>query len=130
MICKICGKEIPDDSNVCQFCGVNVRENAEVAQPVKESTPVNNEDEHVSMGQWLGIMAISFIPCVGSLIYLVMLFIWGFGDTKKKSLKTYAKASLIMTAISAVLVTIFFVVFVIVTGGMIAVLEDNPSFYY
>ena len=127
MICKICGKEIPDDSNVCQFCGVNVRENEEIVDFVKE---VEKEDEHVSMGQWLGIMALGLIPCVGTLVYTIMLFIWAFGDTKKKSLKTFSRAALIMTAISAVLVTIFFVVFVIVTGGVMAVLEDNPSFYY
>ena len=121
MYCGKCGQNIPDDSNVCQFCGVRVNEGF---------SPIEKKDEHVSMGQWLGIMAIGFIPCIGGLVYLIMLFIWGFGDTKKKSLKTYARAALIMTAISTVLLTIIYAAFIGFAGGLAAIMEGTSPIYY
>lgn len=30
MICKKCGKEIPDSSNFCKYCGTNVEENCKI----------------------------------------------------------------------------------------------------
>lgn len=161
MICKNCKNQIPDDSNVCEFCGTRVRDlNGEIIQdqPKVENTnnvgsaapqetsqytytannvppqPQNdefNEEEHVSMWQWLGIMAINLIPCVGPLIYLVMMFVWGFGNNPKHSLKTYARASLIMMLIGIVLYIIIFAIVFAVAGGIGAITNDiNNGYYY
>ena len=61
------------------------------------------DDDHVTTLQWLGIWALNIIPFVGTLIYIVLMFIWAFGDTRKKSLKTYAKSQLIIFLICIVL---------------------------
>ena len=160
MICKNCQNSIPDDSNVCEFCGTRIKEPGEQsaffsneapaqennqqntynsaaqnsapsfnAQPAKEEF---NEEEHVSTWQWLGIMAINFIPCVGPLAYLIMMFVWGFGSTPKHSLKTYARASLIMMLIATVLWIILFVIIFAVAGGIAGLgraFEQNGYYY-
>ena len=68
------------------------------------------DDTHMTMGDWLKRYAIMLIPCVGSLIYFIMLFVWAFGNEKKKSLKTYAQAQLIIAAIGIVFSIIIFAV--------------------
>lgn len=37
MYCRICGKEIPDDSNFCPNCGTEIKANTEVLDDTKES---------------------------------------------------------------------------------------------
>ncbi len=70
----------------------------------------SSEQEHVSVGQWLGYFAINLIPCVGPLIYLAMLFVWGFGSTPKKSLRSFARAQLIILAVAFVLYAVIFAI--------------------
>ena len=65
--------------------------------------PVNTANEHVSVGGWVGIFCINLIPVLGWLIYLILLFVWAFGDTKKKTLKNFAKATLIGMLIMIIL---------------------------
>lgn len=72
------------------------------------NSPSSNDEEHVSTLQWIGIYALNLIPCVGPIIYIVMLFIWAFGDTKKASLKTYAKAHLIISLVMIVIIILFY----------------------
>ena len=80
-------------------------------QPVYVQQPAaNTEDEHMTVGGWVGVFCINLIPCVGSLIYLIMMFVWAFGSTPKKSLKTFARAQLLIIAIVLVLVIILFVI--------------------
>ena len=51
------------------------------------------------MGGWIGRTLIPCIPVLGSLVYLVMLFIWS-GDSKKEdTFRNWAKAQLIILAI-------------------------------
>lgn len=151
MICKNCQNSIPDDSNVCEFCGTRIKEPGEqntassneyTAQ--ERVTPLNNqsfreppkeefnEEEHVSVWQWVGIMAINLIPCVGPLAYIIMMFVWGFGSTPKHSLKTYARASLIMALIGIVLYIILFVIIFAVAGGVNEIMDaiENSRYYY
>lgn len=83
-------------------------------QPYKQSmtnypTAYNyQDDDHVTTLGWIGIWAINLIPVVGSLIYLVLMFVWAFGDTRKKSLKTYARSQLILCLVGIVLLVIMF----------------------
>lgn len=63
----------------------------------------NNDDEHMTALDWIGRWAINLIPMVGPIIYIVMLFVWAFGDTRKKSLRTYAQAQLILCALGIAL---------------------------
>ncbi len=151
MICKNCQNSIPDDSNVCEFFGTRIKEPEEQntsssneSAPQERVTPLNNqsfreppkeefnEEEHVSVWQWVGIMAINLIPCVGPLAYIIMMFVWGFGSTPKHSLKTYARASLIMALIGIVLYIILFVIIFAVAGGINGIMNsiNNNGYYY
>lgn len=67
-----------------------------------------SDDEHVSVLNWIGIFAINLIPVIGSIVYIVLLFVWALGDTRKKSLKTFAQAQLIICLVVFVLCFILF----------------------
>ena len=41
MLCKVCGAQIPDDAQECEFCGTKVNEDESAA----EETKVINTDE-------------------------------------------------------------------------------------
>lgn len=63
----------------------------------------NPYEEHVSAMEWIGIICLNIIPVIGSLVYIVLLFVWAFGNTRKRSLKTFAQAQLIIIGIAVVL---------------------------
>ncbi|MCI8947841.1 MAG: hypothetical protein HFI91_12435 [Lachnospiraceae bacterium] len=58
-----------------------------------------NWEEPVSMGEWLVSMLLMCIPCVN----IILMFVWAFGSSAKKSKSNYFKAALIMAGISVVL---------------------------
>lgn len=67
------------------------------------SAPAPYEDASpLSIGNYLIMMIISVIPIVN----LVMLFVWGFGNSNLNR-KNYARAQLIVLAIGVVLSIIF-----------------------
>lgn len=55
----------------------------------------HEKDETVSVGEWLTLFLLAIIP----IIYIIMMFVWGFGDSTKPSKANYCKAVLIMMAI-------------------------------
>lgn len=66
--------------------------------------------EPVSIGEWLLIHLLFCIPCVG----LIMMFVWGFGDSAKKSVQTYCRSMLVVMAIMVgicILMLIFTLIF-------------------
>lgn len=83
-------------------------------------------DEHVSVGGWIGIFCINLIPIIGWLIYIIMLFVWAFGDTKKKTLKNFAKANLIIFIIFIVF-GFAAVIFAAIAGFSLTDYFDNFS---
>lgn len=89
---------------------------------------INNDDEHVSVLMWIGVFCINLIPCVGSLVYIIMMFVWAFGSTPKKSLKNFARAQLIVLA---VVVVIFLILFItsLATGAAIFSNANRYSYY-
>ncbi len=89
---------------------------------------VKSEDEHMTVGGWVGIFCINLIPFVGSLIYLIMLFVWAFGSTPKKSLKTFARAQLIMLLIIIAIAII--VILILAVTGFFALNSFNNYSYY
>jgi len=122
MLCEKCGVQ-NDNTNHCTNCGHPLMTEQPAAPNVNYSQPANQyayppppayappkENEHVSVGFWIGISCINLIPCVGGLIYLIMMFVWAFGSTPKKSLKNYARAQLIIAAVALGLSIIFIIV--------------------
>ena len=55
----------------------------------------DNLEEPMSMGEWMISLLVMMIPCVN----IVMMFVWAFSSTEKKSKSNYFKASLIFTGI-------------------------------
>lgn len=83
---------------------MNENQQPQYSQPVP---PVNNTtyvqmppaEEVSSVGDWVLTIFLTTIPCVG----LIMLFVWAFGGSAKKSKSNWAKAQLIWALIWAVL---------------------------
>lgn len=88
---------------------------------------MSNDEEHVSVLMWIGVFCINLIPCVGSLVYIIMMFVWAFGSTPKKSLKNFARAQLILVAVVLVLVIVA-VIISVATGA--AVFGSSSRHYY
>ncbi len=74
--------------------GANPQSNPNLVQPEKPT----------SFLDWLGTYGIMLIPCVGWLVFIVMLFIWGFGSKASTSKKNWARATLIFAGVLLVLV--------------------------
>ena len=103
--CTKCGTSLPDNAAFCNNCGARFSENSQI----KAKTPV-------SIGGWIGRSLIPYIPLVGGIVYLIMLFIWS-GDSKKEdSFRNWAKAQLIVIGIVLALSIILAVCFGAVIG--------------
>ncbi len=144
MYCPKCNSENPEGVKFCVNCGnqldngvskdnayQNYNQNYNQAQPYQQPNYVqppaaSTEDEHMTVGGWIGVFCINLIPCVGSLVYIIMMFVWAFGSTPKKSLKTFAKAQLLMMAIAIVLVIILFIIIFAVVSSS----THNAYSYY
>ena len=108
--CKNCGTKFDESVSFCPICGTNVKTNQ----------PASAAKEPISIGGWIGRSLIPCIPLVGSIIYLVMLFIWSGDKTKEDTFRNWAKAQLIIMLI-VVIVTI--VVAVLFGATLIAMID-------
>ena len=52
-------------------------------------------EEPVSMGEWMVSLLLMLIPCVN----IILMFVWAFSKTEKKSKSNFFKAQLIMVGI-------------------------------
>lgn len=96
-------------------------------QPNYAQNNVNKQDEHMSVLGWIGVFCLNLIPCVGTLVYIIMMFVWAFGNTPKKSLKTYARAQLI---ILAVVVAIWIIMLIIFSIAGFSIANQFGNSYY
>lgn len=125
MICHTCGRQIQNkEANFCEYCGASFRErkgyevdplydgssiaSAPLPPPMPQAAMVNKKEKPVSFLDWLGTYLIMFIPLVGSIIFIIMMFVWSFGRNVSESKKNWAKATLLMTLIMFIILTIFF----------------------
>ena len=98
-ICNTCNTAVNDEAAFCPNCGQHLPDGSSTYRSRMFKEPI-------TVGGWIGRMLIPFIPLAGSLVYLIMLFVWS-GDTKKEdSFRNWAKAQLILMAIVLVLVII------------------------
>lgn len=109
MQCSMCGREITNpNANYCDYCGTAVGAAAyREVQPQQTTSGAAQKPERVSTWLFLGIMCLPFVPFVGSIAYLVFLFYWAFAPSIEDSRKSFARATLIYTAISLVIAFIF-----------------------
>lgn len=77
-------------------------------------TPIGQDlEEPVSVGEWMIAMLLMVIPCVN----IVLMFVWAFSSSEKKSKSNYFKASLIWAGIGIVLWIVFVI---LMSAGAIA----------
>lgn len=53
-------------------------------------------EEPVKVGEWVWSLLLMFVPCVN----IILMFVWAFSASEKKSKSNFFKAYLIITAIS------------------------------
>ena len=105
-VCNNCGTSLHDSATFCTNCGASVPASYPTYNPVAPAAK-----ESISVGGWIGRSLIPFIPLVGGIVYLIMLFIW-MGDTNKEdTFRNWAKAQLIVMAIVVGLSIILGIVF-------------------
>lgn len=66
-----------------------------------------NQPKEMSVKDWLITLILTVIPLVG----FIMLFVWAFGDGTPSAKANWAKATLLLFAVGAVLWLLFAVVF-------------------
>ena len=67
----------------------------------------------LTLKEWVITLLITLIPMVG----FIMLFVWGFSDSANPNKKNWARAALIMLAVSTVL---YFILFGLFFGSMMS----------
>ena len=109
-VCPSCRSSFDKSLAICPYCGTIVQD----SQPMvyqQPAVPQQETKESISVGGWIGRSLIPYIPLVGGIVYLIMLFIWSGDKKKEDTFRNWAKAQLIVTAIALVLGIILAVVF-------------------
>lgn len=76
------------------------------------------KEEPIGIGEWTGLLAIvTFVPCIG----LILLLVWAFGGSEKKSKSNFCKAYLIIALIRFALV----ILVCIIWGAALASAIEN-----
>ena len=89
---------------------------APVQPQIQMPEPQQELEEPVSLGEWMISMLLMCIPCVN----IVLMFIWAFSSTEKKSKSNYFKAALIFAAIVLVLYIILIAIFGVAITSMLS----------
>lgn len=141
MFCENCGNKIPDEAKFCPVCGATLGATppsytappyaAPEQPPVRPAAPAYVPQQPVSyaaqqanppltVGQYLGMYLLMCVP----ILNIVLLFMWAFGGSVNLNKKNYARAVLILFAVSVVIWIIFGGIFIGTMGGLM----DN-SYY-
>lgn len=73
-------------------------------------------ENSMSFVHWIVVMALPYIPMIGTFAYLVLLLIWAFGRTASKTRKSWARATLVIT-VAAMLMMSYMLQSVLGSGG-------------
>lgn len=112
MICNNCGRQsMSENAKFCEYCGGSLKANTPVNPLLPNQAVVveGDKEKPVSFLNWLGSYALMFIPFVGGLVFLIMLFVWAFGDYVPESKKNWARALLVVIGIVIVLAIIILI---------------------
>ena len=71
-------------------------------------TQDNTIEKPMTFGNWLMVMLLPFIPMVGTIAYLALLFMWAFGAKTPATRKNWARAMLVMLVVAFFFVFAFF----------------------
>ena len=113
-VCPNCNAVAQDDHPFCSNCGAAFSTgNQEKPAPerVPFTPPYQIPVEPVSTGKWVLYQLIPYIPFIGGIVFIIMLFVWGFGDSHDKTFRNWARSRLIFSLISLILLILFVVFF-------------------
>lgn len=68
-----------------------------------------SQPQPISVGGWIGRSLIPLIPVVGTIIYIIMLFVWCGDKTKELTFRNWAKSQLIIFLVILILVILVLV---------------------
>lgn len=143
MYCKTCNKTFPQGTAFCDTCGGRLEsegtsvQNPTVNQPstsgytyqpnqaahsftpppypMSSQVTVNN---HMTTLKWIGVFILNCIPVVG----FIAMLVWAFGSGRCPSLKSFARAFLILFLLGIIISVVISVVY----GPMIVeMIQDN-----
>lgn len=141
MICNTCGRHTQnEEANFCEYCGSSFREHRvisdfavpgngetgqqavqQVGQQVGQNIAQEATEKPITFLHWLGLYAVMFIPMfipfIGWIVPLVMLFVWAFANNTPVSKKNWSRATLI-----------FLLVYFIVAVFALVSMVNNPIF--
>ena len=87
-------------------------------QPYPQMNPYNDSQlelgEPVKVGEWVLALVLMMIPCVN----IIMMFVFAFSKTEKKSKSNFFKAFLIVYAIMLALVFLFWIAIIFMAAVM------------
>lgn len=63
----------------------------------------SGSNQSMTFGNWIAIYALPFIPVVGFIFFLVLLFSWGFGANTVPTKKSWARATMVMILVILVM---------------------------
>ncbi|MDF2514117.1 MAG: hypothetical protein K0S04_3983 [Herbinix sp.] len=141
MKCNTCGRQLQnEEANFCEYCGASFREHTHTiinALPHEhnsgETADMNHRsiamqmpegvigqravnetvaDKPISFMNWLGTYALMFIPFVGVLVFIIMLFVWAFGGKVPESKKNWARVNLIVALVIFLLLFLYLITLV------------------
>lgn len=73
-------------------------------------------EEPVGVGEWTGLLAIAtFVPCIG----FILMLVWAFGGSDKRSKSNFCKAYLIISLIKLVVYALLFIIWGASAASMI-----------
>lgn len=137
MECRGCGKRYEDGISFCCECGASLvpvmaghQADTGMEQAAQNAPVSEKETQAVSVGEWVLVLLMPLIPCVGWLVWLVMMFVWGFGENVKPSKKTFARASLIVALVALVLILVLVVIGAAVGFSISQIVEQAPHYQY
>ncbi len=132
-------EETPAAQEIPTFVKPDAEPKAEIPQaptyqaPPRYMPPEMKGEEPVSTGKWILYHLIPMIPFVGWLVYIVMLFVWAFGNNENTTFRNWARSQLIISGISLVIGVLVIVLIAALglTGAMaFGDALENGSFYY
>ena len=118
MYCQKCGGKLESYASNCAFCGAPVEKYDTQVNYVKKEKNADNDHKYMTAWKWIGFYLLPIIPLIGSIIQIVLIFKWAFGNSCDLSLRGYARAQLIIVLFALVLF-----------AGLVALIVANPQFF-
>lgn len=135
--CSNCGKQLEEGLTICEDCAIEI--NQQQQQPKKESefqqqvynTQTNynrpnyqhsnyqqpyggfDTEKPISVGQYMGIILLRFVPIVGLILYII----WAFSSDININKRNLCRAFLLLPLI---LIAVYIIIVIIITAILTA----------